>query len=199
MSVDLPPRVESTKYTAREERDGSVDLPDIASGPRRRSSGTETLASQFCRVMVASDVASAIVQPASTKQPSSSSNVTKSGTARKHSCNECWPPQAAASASMGAFWRTHVDLSDIALAIDDEPRRRLSSVTGSAVLEGRCMVDILAGRLVWVRIERRMRWVINEYCLRMNRHRGFGLLVDSCSFSGVPPFRLVSKVWHRSS
>lgn len=99
------------------------------------------MASQLCRITAASDAASAIVHPLSTKQVCRSSTVTISGTDRKHSCNDgSWFPQAAAWFNIGAFSRTHVDLSDIALAVDDELRRRLRSVAGSIALGGICIV-----------------------------------------------------------
>jgi len=121
------------------------NLPGIAFGPRRRSSGEGPLASQFLATVMASMAASAIVQSASTKQRSRSFRVTKCGALRKQSRSMFRFPQAAASASRRAFSRTHIDRSD-----DNAPttmndglgRRRVSKVAGSTEIRCKCMARI---------------------------------------------------------
>lgn len=122
---------------------GHEVLPGIASGPRRRSSGTRLLASQFSSMIVASIVASGIVQLASMKHLCRSSRVTNAGASTRQFCSDSRSPQAAAWANIGAFWRTHIDLSDIAHTIGTGLRRRkLSSVTGNVELEDLYMANI---------------------------------------------------------
>lgn len=119
-------------------------LPGIASEPRRRNSGLVVLASQVLSMIVASEAASAIVQPTSMKHLSRSPSVTKLGAASKQFRSESRSPQTTASASRGAFSRTHIDRSDAAWTAGKELKRRSSSnMIGRAVMNFICMANTI--------------------------------------------------------
>lgn len=113
-------KISTTLVDTVEKPTMKIYLPGTAWGPRLRSSGCSMLfRSQLSRMILASRAASTTVQSASTKYPSRSFNVTKSGAPRKESRSTARLPQSAASARIRAFWRTHDDRADVALTIVD--------------------------------------------------------------------------------